>query len=68
MQGVCPVIVLEKIADLLEELGEPFDYILNTGEKVVVVRALCSGNHFLYEAETIEKLLEILEEKKSWCL
>ena len=73
MQEVCPVIVLEKIADLLDELGEPFDYILNTGDSVVVVRALCSGNHFLYEAKDIYSLLSILEKRRSedigciWC-
>ena len=65
MQGVCPVVVLEKIADLLEELGGPFDYILNTGSKVVVVRALCSGNHFLYETQNLYELLSILERKKA---
>lgn len=64
MQGVHPVVVLDKIADLLEELGEPFDYLLNTGEKVVVVRALCSCSHFLYEAETVDSLLNLLERKR----
>ena len=57
--------MLEKIADLLEEMGYEFDYIWNTGDRVVVVRALCSGNHFLFEAKDIYSLLSLLERKKA---
>lgn len=58
------MLILEKIANSLEELGYQFDYILNDGEKVVVVRALCSGNHFLFEAKDIFELLSLLERKR----
>lgn len=55
--------ILDKIADSLEELGIPFDYIL-MGEKVAVVKANVDYNCFLFEADTPEELLQILEEKK----
>ena len=57
--------MLEKIAEILEELGYEFDYIWNTGDRVVVVRALCSGNHFLFEAKDVFSLLSVLERKKA---
>ena len=57
--------MLEKIADILEELGYEFDYILNDGQKVVVVRVLCSGNHFLFEAKDLYSLLSVLERKNA---
>ena len=56
--------ILDKIADILEELGIPFDYILFSGEKIAVVKANCAYNSFLFEAATPEELLQILEEKK----
>ena len=56
--------ILEQIADTLEGLGIPFDYILFSGEKIAVVKANCAYNCFLFEAETPEELLHILEEKK----
>lgn len=64
--------VLEKITDLLEKQGQPFDYILSTGEKVVVVRAFSSYNQFLFEAEDLFELLSILEKESDkvgciWC-
>lgn len=55
--------ILDKVADSLEELGIPFDYIL-LGEKVAVVKANCDYNCFLFEADTPEELLQILEEKR----
>ena len=63
--GVFLIEMLEKIAEILEELGYEFDYIWNTGDRVVVVRALCSGNHFLFEAKDLYSLLSILERKKA---
>ena len=64
--------ILEKIADLLEELGYEFDYILNMGEKVVVVKAYAEYNHFLFEAQDLFELLSILEQRSEeieriWC-
>lgn len=55
--------LLERIVGLLEGLCVKFDYILDTGEKVVVVRASCSGDQFLYEAENLVNLYLILVEE-----
>jgi hypothetical protein len=56
--------ILEQIGDILEDLGIPFDYIWFSGEKVAVVKANADYNCFLFEADTPEELLQILEEKK----
>lgn len=56
--------MLERIADLLEEMGYEFDYIWNSGDRVVVVKAYAEYNHFLFEAKDVFSLLSILERKK----
>lgn len=66
------MLILEKIAEILEELGYEFDYIWNSGDRVVVVKAYAEYNRFLFEAKDLFELLSILEKESDkvgciWC-
>ena len=55
--------MLREIVDMIDSMGIPFDYILDSVERIAVIRAYSSYNAVLFEAESISGLYDIVKKK-----